>query len=84
MSGKSERLPGEPIPLAPPIEQFNCYLMVDQNTKGPWVGGSYDNISAVTIACAFYQSYMRHAPEPLVGVFDSSDSVIAFIGTLGS
>jgi len=65
---------------------YNVYLMVDSNTKEQWVGGSYDNISAVTIACSWYSTTQQLVPENsrLVGVFDDTDSVIAFIGSAGA
>jgi len=73
-----------PEPKAPPTQLFNVYWMVDANTKNKWLGGSYDNISAVTIACAVFnalqEGYQKHA---LVAVFDGSDNAIAFIGGYG-
>jgi len=73
-----------PTPLAPPVQQFNCYHMVDSVTKGPWIGGSYDNISAVQVASAYYISHSLGmgglSRSQLVGVFDNTNTVIAFIG----
>jgi len=65
-----------------PNQLFNAYQMEDSLTKAQWVGGSYDNISAVTIACAWYMMRQNAAVSNslLVGVFDESDTPIAFIG----
>ena len=64
---------------------FNVYRMVDEQTKGNWVGGSYDNISAVTIACAVYAARQNYSPdfETMFAVFDSTDTPIAFVGLGG-
>jgi len=73
--------PSESIKQGPPSQQFNVYWMADPNTKGDWLGGSYDNISAVTIACTVFAELQRHyQTEALVGVFDDTDTPIAFIG----
>jgi len=61
---------------------FNVYSMIDANTKDKWVGGSYDNISAVTVASAIYQARQGYSPdtEALVAVFNDTDTMIAIIG----
>ena len=61
---------------------FNVYKMVDSLTKEQWVGGSYDNISATSIACAAFTAWVSYSPGGgiLIGVFDSADTPIAFIG----
>ena len=73
----SQQLPGPP-----PSQAVNAYAMVDPDTKGPWIGGSYDTQTTVVIACAFYQARQRYDVDPsfLIGVFDASDTPVAFIG----
>jgi len=73
-----------PEPKAPPLQQFNVYWMTDQNTKNEWLGGSYDNISAVTIGCCIFAALEKnYQTRALVAVFDSTDTAIAFIGGHG-
>ena len=69
---------------SPPTQLFNVYWMTDASTKREWLGGSYDNISAVTIACSVFNSLQdAYQQNALVGVFDGSDKAIAFIGGAG-
>jgi len=73
----------EPVqPVASTAHLYNVYLMTDPDTKGQWVGGSYDNISAVTIACSWYSTTQQLVPanNRLIAVFDDTDTVIAAIG----
>ena len=61
---------------------FRCYIVDDTGAKKTYVGGSYDNISAVTIACAVYdaiQDYSISTWRKIV-IYDSTDTAIAFIG----
>jgi len=61
---------------------FPCYTLNPDGSQKMLVGGSYDNISAVTIACAIYvaiQSYSPHDKRQ-VGVFDDTDTLIAVVG----
>ena len=68
-------------PAAPPSTLFKVYLIQD-GVRGAWVGGSYDNISAVTIACALYTALEATYPDVhnAIGVYDGADAGIAFIG----
>jgi hypothetical protein len=65
----------------PPTTLFKVYLIQD-GVRGVWVGGSYDNISAVTIACAIYTTLEAMYPDShnAVGVYDSMDTGVAFVG----
>jgi len=51
---------------------------------GTFVGGSYDDISAVTIAAAYYQVLQILVPEGTgqhsVIVYDDTDTPIAIVG----
>lgn len=84
MSDEHVELQGElPIAGPPPTQQVNCYRMIDSKTRGEWVGGSYDSISAVTIACAWFQarvSMSSFSSDLCIGVFDANLNVLAFIG----
>jgi len=61
---------------------FRVYTLNDDNTKKTYVGGSYDNISAVTIACAMYGAMQNFnvVTWRQIAVFDSTDTPIAVIG----
>ena len=61
---------------------FRCWTVNEADVKKTYVGGSYDNISAVTIACAAYGSIQGYSTSPWmrVVVFDSTDTPVAFIG----
>jgi len=66
--------------MAPPQTLFNVML------DGKRYGGSYDNISAVTIMCAVAQMFIGvtggGTPLTMVTVEDSTGKVIAAIGNL--
>ena len=68
--------------MAGPTHLFNVYWMKDQSTKGGWIGGSYDNISIVTIMCALYQVRQNRVADQglLMACFDSTDTLIAAVG----
>jgi hypothetical protein len=68
-------------PTAPPTTPFRAYL-VEDGVVGEFLGGSYDNISAVTVACAAYQIMQRYNPRTNVAavVYDDLDAIIAWIG----
>ena len=72
-----------PVESNQPLHPFNVYtLEPDFTTKKEWVGGTYDNISSVTVACAAFTAWQNYSPGGgvLVGVFDDTDALIAFIG----
>jgi hypothetical protein len=50
--------------------------------KGVLAGGSYDNASAVAIACAAYVVAQNYAASTTraFAVYDDTDTVVAFIG----
>jgi len=77
-------VPEEPVKqdTGPPQHPFKVYTMNADDTKNTFVGGSYDNISAVTIACAIWTSSQNYNPTTgfAVGVYDDTDTVIAFLG----
>ena len=61
---------------------FKCYVMYDDQRSDNLLGGSYDNISAVTVACAVFSTLYQaggHAANG-VGVYDDTDTMIAYIG----
>ena len=57
-------------------------LSGDGSTKGDFAGGAYDAPAAVTIACTIYAASQEYdtSINRLVGVFDSSDQLIAVVG----
>ena len=63
----------------PSVHPFKCQL-----PDGTVVGGSYDNASAVTIACALYAVAQGYSPTTSgshqITVLDTTDTVIAVIG----
>lgn len=65
---------------------FKCVALDDNDQQTVVCGGSYDNISAVTIACAVYQASQAVAPitHPdmyrRVAVLDTTDTIIAVVG----
>ena len=61
---------------------FGCYTLNPDGSKKSLVGGSYDNISAVTIACAVYAAIQGYSPtdKRQLAVFDDTDTMIAVIG----
>ena len=65
------------MPEAPPQTLFTCKL-----STGAIVGGSYDNQTAVTIACTAFQSLQGLYPGGghEVKVYDNSNAVIAYVG----
>jgi len=71
----------EPAPAAA-THPFTVYTVNEDGTKKTYVGGSYDNISAVTIACAMYDAMQDYAASTWrkIVVYDSTDTPIAFIG----
>jgi len=58
---------------------YTCRL-----ADGSVVGGSYDNISAVTIACSYWNVIQTLTPDTtgkhIVTVYDDTDTAIAVIG----
>ena len=62
---------------------FGCYTLNPDGSKKTLVGGSYDNISAVTIACAVYASIQAYSPtdKRQLAVFDETDTLIAVVGS---
>lgn len=69
-------------PGAPPATPFEAHIMV-AGAKGESLGGSYDNLTAVTIACTVWQSMQAYNPttDRVFGVFDNSTGTqIAVIG----
>lgn len=67
-----------------PIKQSTVHPFTVKLEDGTLVGGSYDNLSAVTIAAAVYQARQGGSggsdPDFVVTVFDSADVEIAIIG----
>jgi hypothetical protein len=63
----------------PSVHPFTCKL-----PDGSVIGGSYDNLSAVTIACTLYAIIQAANPTTTgshqVSVHDATDTVIAVIG----
>jgi hypothetical protein len=73
----------EVVPAAPPPTQFNAYTMLaDGVTKDYWVAGGYDDPSVISLAGAFYIARTQYNlnPQLLVGVFDNTGALVAFIG----
>ena len=64
-------------PEAPPTTLFTCKL-----PNGAIVGGSYDNASAVAIACAAFQSLQGLYPGGghEIRVYDNASTVVAYVG----
>ena len=62
---------------------FGCYTLNLDGSKKTLVGGSYDNISAVTIACSVYAAIQAYSPtdKRQLAVFDETDTMIAVIGS---
>jgi len=73
----------EPINLNPNL-LCKVWTMSDDHTKDQLVAGAYDQMQAVTIAAAWFNAYETIRPDThmLVGVYDSSDQLIAQIGTI--
>jgi len=67
---------------AAPTHPFMVYTLDTEDQQKTLVGGSYDDISAVTIACAVYSAFQRYSPSQWrrLAVFDDTDTPIAFIG----
>ena len=67
---------------APPTTLYKCFIVNGGVIDADAAGGSYDNISAVTIACAVFQTLQGFSPSPsrAVTIHDSTDTVIAFVG----
>jgi len=72
----------EPIQQPNPQQQVNVYTMSDYQTKNTWLGGAYDAQSGIAIACALYVAAQQYnaTTQRLIGIFDSSDLLIGFIG----
>ncbi len=69
-------------PGAVPPTPFEVHMM-NQGVKGESLGGSYDNLSAVTIACTVWSSMQSYNPttDRVFGVFDNATGTqIAVIG----
>ena len=66
----------------PPQHPYRCFTLNPDYSQNRYVGGSYDNISAVTIASALYtaREQVMQSDHFLIGVFDDTDTPIAFIG----
>ena len=71
----------EGTPIAAPVTAFKCFLVEDA-IIGQFVGGSYDNISAVTVATDAYRTLQDYNPRSNVGVIvvDDTGINIAYIG----
>ena len=67
---------------APPVTLFKCYQVKNGVIDADASGGSYDNISAVTIACSVFQAMQDYSPSPrnAVTIHDDTGKVIAFVG----
>jgi len=62
---------------------FKVYTYNPDGSQGTrLLGGSYDNISAVTIACSVYQAMQQFDVDTWrqLGVWDSTNTLIAVIG----
>jgi hypothetical protein len=68
-------------PAAPPTTPFRAYK-VEDGVVGDFLGGSYDNISAVTVACTCFQTLQGYNPRTNISVvvYDENDQIIAWIG----
>jgi len=64
------------------VHPYPVYTLNDDETKKELVGGSYDNISALTIACAVFGLRQSKGTDEwlMVGVFDDAGTLIARIG----
>lgn len=64
-------------PEAPPVTLFTV-----EDHLGNVLGGSYDNVSAVSIAVGVYQSIKEANPKAnqQVTVFDQTHKAIAYVG----
>jgi hypothetical protein len=64
------------------VHPFKVYELNDDGSTGAMVGGSYDNISAVTIACAAWSTVQGYSPSThrKLVIYDATDTAIAFIG----
>ena len=60
------------------------WTMTDVSTKSELVAGAYDQAQAVNIAGVWFAAYEIIKPDTkmIVGVFDSSDQLIAQIATI--
>jgi len=69
-----------------PTTPFGCHFIMEDGSKGSFAGGSYDNISAVTIACCLYAASQTPTSvtnpnlERTVAVYDGAGTIIAIIG----
>lgn len=74
---KPQAPPGVPLPTP-----FEVHMM-NQGAKGESLGASYDNVTAVTIACTVWQSMQDYNPttDRIFGVFDNTTgNQIAAVG----
>ena len=64
------------------MHPFRCYEVSAEGVRGDFVGGSYDAISVVTIACAFFEMHQGASVISRygIGAYDTDDTLIAFIG----
>jgi len=72
------------MPVASPLPaaSYQIWVINPQGTKIEQVGGSYDDASAVSIACTAWQAVHLAQPSTKVNVavFDNSNVLIAYIG----
>lgn len=65
--------------MDPSTFPFKCQL-----ADGTYVGGAWDNISALTIACAVFSVWQDYDPSTSgarqVSVLDDTDTVLAVVG----
>jgi len=81
----------EQLPANPPLESSNpnllytVWTMQDQNTRITQVAAAYDADRAVLIGSNWFVAREIIKPDTSVnvGVFDNTDSLIAYIGTAG-
>jgi len=65
-----------------PAASYQVWVTTPQGAKIEQVGGSYDDPSAVAIACTAWQAVhvAQTSTKVNVGVFDNSNVLIAYIG----
>jgi hypothetical protein len=70
------------MPEQQTVHPFTVYAIQADGSKGRYVGGSYDNASAVSIMCSAFatRQFVSNEDDLLLEVFDSTDAPIAFIG----
>jgi len=70
--------------MSEPVSQGTAHPFTCELPDGSVVGGSYDNISAVTIACSYFNTVQTLTPDTtgkhVVTVYDDTRTPIAVIG----